>query len=147
MAPRQIRAPKLSLTSRENVALRRAHLARIDLVRLDPLELVKATDGEVSTTRAKELCALAQFQQLPNVGPSVATDLSRLGLRDLADVRKADPDSLLRRLEKIAGKQDPCVGDVLHSAVWNARNPRGPERPWWEWSRERLEQKSKRARH
>jgi hypothetical protein len=142
----RIRVPKLSLTSREKAALRKAHLARVDLVRLDAGKLVQATQGALPTPRAKELVASAQFQQLPNVGPSMAADLLRLGLRNLMDVKKADPDLLLRRLQKMAGPQDPCVGDALQSVVWNARNPQGPERPWWEWSRQRLEGKVKRPK-
>ena len=146
MARRRVRVPKLPLTARERAALRRAHLARIDLVRLDPGKLVHATGGALPAPRAKELCALAQFQQLPNVGPSIATDLLRLGLKSLMDVKKADPEALLKRLERLSGQQDPCVGDVLQSVVWNARNPAGPERPWWEWSRKRLEQVRKAMR-
>jgi len=59
-------------------------------------------------------------------------------LLNLVQVAQADPDALLRRLEKVAGKQDPCVGDVLHSAVWHAQHPKASERPWWEWSQQRL---------
>jgi hypothetical protein len=104
------------------------------------------TSGGLPSPRAKELCALAQFQQLPNVGPSVAADLLRLGLRNLMDLKEADPDLLLARLERLAGRQDPCVGDVLHSAVWHARHPGAAERPWWEWSRERLAKDAKAGR-
>lgn len=135
----RIRVPKLSLSPQERLLLRRAHLARVDLVRLDANKLVQATQGGLPRPRAQELVASAQFQQLPNVGPSVASDLLRLGLRNLMDVKKADPEVLLAKLERLAGKQDPCVGDVLHSAVWHARNPKAPERPWWEWSRKRLD--------
>jgi len=142
----RIRVPKLALTAQEKDALRKAHLARVDLVRLDAATLMKATQGALQAPRAKELVASAQFQQLPNVGPSVASDLLRLGLRNLLDLKKADPDVLLARLERMAGRQDPCVGDVLQSVVWNARNPQGPERPWWEWSRKRLDGKPARGK-
>ncbi|MGC4114122.1 MAG: helix-hairpin-helix domain-containing protein [Myxococcales bacterium] len=142
----RIRVPKLTLSPQERLLLRRAHLARVDLVRLDANKLVQATQGALPKPRAQELVASAQFQQLPNVGPSVAADLLRLGLRNLMDVKKADPDALLARLEKLAGRQDPCVGDVLQSAVWHARNPKSPERPWWEWSRQRLERKPARRK-
>ncbi len=139
----RIRVPKLPLTPQEKLLLRRAHLARVDLVRLDANKLVQATKGALPRPRAQELVACAQFQQLPNVGPSVAADLLRLGLRNLLDVKKADPDVLLARLERLAGRQDPCVADVLRSAVWHARNPKAPGRPWWEWSRKRLDGKGK----
>ncbi|MBI5546502.1 MAG: hypothetical protein HY901_21690 [Deltaproteobacteria bacterium] len=143
MAAPRVRVPKLPLTLKERSALRRAHLSRIDLVRLDPQKLMQATQGALPGKRAQELCSLAQFQQLPFIGPSIATDLLRLGLKNLMDVKKADPGALLKRLERLAGKQDPCVGDVLHSAVWNAKNPKGPERPWWEWSKQRLAKSEK----
>ncbi|HEY3452119.1 MAG TPA: helix-hairpin-helix domain-containing protein [Myxococcales bacterium] len=143
MALRIRRVPTLPLTAQERLLLRRAHLARVDLVRLDAAKLVQATQGGLPKPRAQELVASAQFQQLPNVGPSAAADLLRLGLRNLMDVRKANPDVLLAKLERLAGRQDPCVGDVLHSAVWHARNPKAPERPWWEWSRQRLDGKVK----
>ncbi len=135
---RRPRTPKLKLAPPERAALRAAHVSNLDLVRFTPRELSKATKGRVPVDRARELCALAQFQQLPWIGPSIATDLLRLGLLNLLQVAQADPDALLRKLEKQAGKQDPCVGDVLHSAVWHAKNPKATERPWWEWSQQRL---------
>jgi hypothetical protein len=76
------------------------------------------------------------FQELPNIGPAMALDLVRLGLRSLDDLERADPQQLYDRLADLDGvRHDPCVLDTFHAAVHNLRT--GEAVPWWEFSRRR----------
>ena len=84
----------------------------------------------------KERQAWLAFQELPNIGPAMATDLLRLGLRSLPDLERADPQTLYDRLGALDGvRHDPCVLDTFAAAVHNLRT--GQELPWWEFSRRR----------
>ncbi len=78
-----------------------------------------------------------RFEQIPNVGPSIAQDFRALGLAAPAELKRADPQRLYDRLCALTGKrQDPCVLDTFHAAVDFMNG--GAARPWWHWSRERL---------
>jgi hypothetical protein len=76
------------------------------------------------------------FQDLPNIGPAMAEDFVRLGLRSLDDLERADPQDLYDRISRLDGvRHDPCVLDTYAAAVHNLRT--GDELPWWEFSRRR----------
>src|SRR5688572_15553161 len=86
-------------------------------------------DGDREATRA--------LRQIPNIGPAMAQDLVRLGVRSVADLAQRDADELYTTLGQLDGRRhDPCVLDTFNAAVAYARG--GPPRPWWEFSRERL---------
>ncbi|MGI5864164.1 MAG: helix-hairpin-helix domain-containing protein [Myxococcales bacterium] len=69
----------------------------------------------------------------------MAADFVRLGFSEPKDLVGKDPDKLFARLERKAGRQDPCVADCFHCAVYYAENPEAPkDRPWWYWSERRL---------
>lgn len=81
------------------------------------------------------------FQELPNIGPAMAQDFVRLGLRTLDDLEQADPKRLYDRISKMDGVlHDPCVLDTFEAAVHNLRT--GEELPWWEFSRRRKQAKA-----
>ena len=72
--------------------------------------------------------ALTQLEQLPNVGPAIASDLRRIGVTSPQDLQGRDPyamyDALCRATEC---RQDPCVIDVFISAVrFMAGEPKNP---------------------
>lgn len=70
---------------------------------------------------------------LPNVGPSIAGDLRRLGICAPADLEGRDPAALFDALCASTGvRQDPCVLDTFTAAVAFVNG--GPARPWWEFS-------------
>jgi hypothetical protein len=76
------------------------------------------------------------FRELPNIGPAMASDLVRLGLRTLDDLERADPRELYDRISALDGaRHDPCVLDTFGAAVHNLRT--GEALPWWEFSRRR----------
>lgn len=86
------------------------------------------------------MTAQRQVRDLISVGPSIEHDFHLLGIRSVPQLAKQDPRKLYSRLERLTGtRQDPCVLDVCHAAVAQARNPRLPAQKcqWWYWSRKR----------
>ena len=82
-----------------------------------------------------------ELQQLPGIGPSMAADLRRLGVRSVRDLARRDPERLYVRLCEISGsRQDPCVLYTFRCAVYAARTER-PEPEllkWWKWKDRKL---------
>ena len=83
-----------------------------------------------------------ELQQLPGVGPSIAADLRRLGVRSIRELARRDPERLYAKLcELTDSKQDPCVLYTFRCAVYAARTER-PEPEllkWWVWKGRRLQ--------
>src|SRR5437870_3682334 len=76
------------------------------------------------------------LQDLPNVGPSIAANLRRIGIRRPEQLRGKDPYLLYVMLCRATGAhQDPCVLDVFIAAVRFADG--GPAKPWWRYTAER----------
>ena len=70
------------------------------------------------------------------MGPSIAADLRRLGVRHTADLAGRDPQQLYGQLEELAGEHvDRCVLYVFRAAVHHADGAVGdPElAKWWNW--------------
>jgi hypothetical protein len=81
---------------------------------------------------------LAPLMAIPNVGPAVARRLLALGITRPEDLRDADPQDLFERSGALAGRtEDPCLLDTFTAAVAFVRT--GDARPWWAFSRERIE--------
>jgi hypothetical protein len=79
---------------------------------------------------------LRELQEIPGVGPSIASDLYSLGIRRIADLKRKDPEKLYRRLEKLTDShQDRCVLYTFRCAVYFAKTPRPKPRllKWWNW--------------
>ena len=77
-----------------------------------------------------------ELQQLPAVGPSIAQDLRRLGVKSVKDLARRDPERLYERLCVLTQeRQDTCVLYKFRCAVYAARTPRPkPELlKWWNW--------------
>lgn len=76
------------------------------------------------------------LESIPGVGPSIAKDLRKLGYRDVADLRDADPEEMYARLITLSGEyQDRCVLYVFRCVVYFASEERHePELlKWWAW--------------
>jgi hypothetical protein len=84
--------------------------------------------------RTAESCRT--LEQLPNIGPALAADLRRIGIREPADLRVEDAYALYRRLCALTGqRQDPCVLDTFMAATAFMRG--APAAPWWSYTAER----------
>lgn len=73
---------------------------------------------------------------IPGIGPSLASDLRRLGIRTVSDLDGKDPEKLYRALEGLEGAHiDRCVLYAFRCAVYFAEHTRpDPEKlKWWNW--------------
>lgn len=73
---------------------------------------------------------------IPGVGPSIARDLNRLGIQEVAELRGRSPETLYADLCQQAGQHvDRCVLYVFRCAVYFASEAKhDPELlKWWNW--------------
>ena len=86
--------------------------------------------------KARSAADCERLEQLPNIGPSLAADLRRLGIRHPRELAMRDPFALYRELCQATGRrQDPCVLDTFIAVVDFMRG--GPARPWWNYTAQR----------
>lgn len=79
---------------------------------------------------------LMYLTDLPNIGPAMAADLLRLGIRQPADLCARDPYALYDQLCQLDGQRhDPCVIDVFISVVRFMAGE--PAQAWWAYTAER----------
>ena len=79
---------------------------------------------------------VSSLLRIPGVGPSIAADLNRVGIRDVAELRGRNPEMLYAELCRAVGPHvDRCVLYVFRCAVYFASEPRpDPELlKWWNW--------------
>jgi hypothetical protein len=81
----------------------------------------------------KNTSAKNELLSLMNLGPATQKDLALLGITTKAQLAKASPDELYKRLQKITGKKhDPCVWDTFAAIIHEANT--GEKIPWWHWT-------------
>lgn len=85
---------------------------------------------------AKKITDPESLQSIPGVGPSIAADLQRLGIKKVRDLKRMDPERLYERycwLE--GGPVDRCVLYVFRCAVYYAteENHDPSLLKWWAW--------------
>jgi hypothetical protein len=79
---------------------------------------------------------IAELSRIPGVGPSIASDLYILGIREVSALRGRDPESLYRQFcEHTGQKVDRCLLYVFRCAVYFASETKhDPELlKWWNW--------------
>lgn len=70
------------------------------------------------------------------MGKSIAEDFRQLGIYEVADLKRQDPEQLYEQLQQIQGRPiDRCMLYVLRCAVYFASQRRhDPEKlKWWNW--------------
>jgi hypothetical protein len=85
---------------------------------------------------AASKAVIAELSRIPGVGPSLASDLCSLGVREVAELRGRNPEALYEELcEKVGERVDRCVLYVFRCAVYYASETRpDPEKlKWWKW--------------
>jgi len=76
---------------------------------------------------------VAQLEDIPNVGVSIAGDLRQLGITSPVDLSGRDPYALYDDLCRITGQRhDPCLLDTFIAAVRYMEG--GPKTPWWKFT-------------
>ena len=86
---------------------------------------------------------IQELSRIPGVGPSIAADLYLLGIRQLSDLRGANPEALYRDLcGEVGQRVDRCVLYVFRAAVYFvSESKHHPDLlKWWNW-------KDEKARH
>jgi hypothetical protein len=80
--------------------------------------------------------SIIDLSRIPGVGPSIASDLYLLGIRQVADLRGRDPEFLYSEICREMGQHvDRCVLYVFRCAVYFASESKhDPELlKWWNW--------------
>ena len=86
--------------------------------------------------KARDAAECERLEQLPNVGPAIAADLRRIGVRHPRELATRDAFELYQALCRASGRrQDPCVLDTFLAATDFMRG--APARPWWAYTAER----------
>jgi hypothetical protein len=86
----------------------------------------KATHGEECTV----------LEQLPNIGPAIAADLRRIGIRHPRELQSRDAFVLYQTLNAATGtRHDPCVLDTFIAAVDFMNGAAAA--PWWVYTAQR----------
>ena len=94
------------------------------------------TRHKPSSMRAKVRQDLADFEEIPNIGPSIAADLRLIGFTSPADLPGSDPYAMYDDLcRKTGQRHDPCVIDTFIAAVRYMEG--APKTPWWKYTAER----------
>jgi hypothetical protein len=87
-----------------------------------------------------------QLGDLISIGPAMLRDFELLGIRNVGQLARQNPQRLYKKLSRVTGQaQDICVLDVFCAAVAQARNPRLPAEQcqWWYWSGRRKQRSQK----
>ena len=93
----------------------------------------------MKSSKANCAAECERFEQLPNIGPSMAADLRLLGLAHPRELAQLDAYALYRSLCQHTGKrQDPCVLDTFMAITDFMRG--APPAPWWAYTAERKRQ-------
>jgi hypothetical protein len=79
---------------------------------------------------------ITDLEQIPNVGPAIASKLRLIGISSAQELPGKDPYEMYDEVCDASGvQQDHCLIDVLISAV---RFMEGrPAKPWWKYTPER----------
>jgi hypothetical protein len=83
--------------------------------------------------------AIANLSRIPGVGPSIAADLYSLGIREVAELRGRNAESLYAEFcREVGGHVDRCLLYVFRCAVYYASESKpDPELlKWWNWKDE-----------
>jgi hypothetical protein len=81
-----------------------------------------------------------QLKDLVSIGPAMLEDFELLGIHNVAQLKRRNPQRMYRELCRIRNQViDPCCLDTFVAAVAQAKDPNLPieQRQWWYWSRVR----------
>lgn len=126
---------QLDLSDSERKNLRKNKIKKTDILDFASDELEELLN--VSEARAKEIYALADFQQIPSIGIKFAKDLVYLGYHSVEELKGKNGAKLTDQYEKKKGfKTDPCVEDQFRLVVDFSKN-RNFSKNWWDFTSKR----------
>lgn len=98
-----------------------------------PIAAAKRPPKAPPPRKAGSAAECAQLEQLPNIGPSIAGDLRRIGIARPEQMVEQDPFHLYQALCRATGKRhDPCVLDTFMAACDFMRG--SVAKPWWQYT-------------
>jgi hypothetical protein len=131
----------LELSESERKYLRRNKVKKSDILSFTFDELAVLLGS--TEKRAKEIGALAEFQQISSIGIEFAKDLVFLGYYKMEELAGKDGAKLTDEYERKKGYQtDPCVEDQFRLVVDFARNG-DYSKKCWDFTNQRKEFRSK----
>jgi hypothetical protein len=96
----------------------------------------QGTSGRRESSKSSEGRDLTRLEDIPNVGPGIAADLRKLGIKSPAELVGHDPYAMYDDLCRITGQRhDPCLLDTFIAAVRFMEGE--PKKPWWKYTAER----------
>ncbi|WP_378173406.1 helix-hairpin-helix domain-containing protein [Aquimarina sp. SS2-1] len=126
---------QLNLSTSERASLRKNKIKISEVLNYAPDELEIILN--VSSGRAKEICALADFQRIPSIGIKFAEDLIFLGYYTITELKGQNGAVLTNQYEYKKGYRiDACVEDQFRLAVHFA-NTYDYTKRWWDFTKER----------
>ena len=86
--------------------------------------------------KARHADECERLEQLPNIGPSLASDLRSIGISHPGELAASEAFELYLALCRHSGKrQDPCVLNTFLAITDFMRG--APAAPWWAYTAER----------
>ena len=85
--------------------------------------------------------SMADLEQLPGVGPRIASYLHSIGIHHVADLKGKDPEELFERLCRQHSQSfDRCLLYVFRCAAYAASTPQPKSSllKWWNWKDRRI---------
>lgn len=87
----------------------------------------------IKSPKAANAEACRVLEQLPNIGPSLASDLRSIGISHPGELRGRDAFELYQTLCTTTGQRhDPCVLDTFMAATDFMAG--APPAPWWHYT-------------
>lgn len=94
---------------------------------------MSAKRATLKSPKAARAADCRQLEQLPNIGPSLASSLRAIGIVEPSQLVAADAFELYLALCRHSGKrQDPCVLDTFMAATDFMRG--ASPAPWWHYT-------------
>jgi hypothetical protein len=125
----------LLLTVPEKAILKARKISMNKLIDYAPDEIASIINANAQ--RAKEICALIEFQSIPSLGINFATELIEQGYYSLKQLEGKDPVELYNAFEKHCGTwADPCVEDSYRLLTHYIQH-RDDTKRWWDFTAER----------
>ncbi len=129
----------LTLIEKENLKKNKFKIKDLNNFSSDEIEKVL----NITEIRAKQICALIEFQKIPTIGIKFAQDLISLGYFSLKELKDKNGYDLIRDLKKLYGSSiDPCVEDQFRLVVYYANNLNSNKK-WWDFTDERKKYRQK----
>jgi len=126
---------KLPLTDFEKTNLKHSKVKINEILNyaVDELEVLL----NISSERAREIYALAEFQSAPSIGIKCAEDLVFMNYYSINELREKNAATLVDEYEQKKGYWiDPCVEDQFRLIVYFA-NTKDLTKMWWNFTEER----------